>query len=460
MASSASAIASLRADFDGRTIVPGDPDYDRARDVFASAVYDRRPAVIVRPNNAAEVAKVVTTARETGLPLAVRCGGHSSVGHGVCDDGIVLDLVNLRGLEVDPAGRTAWAEGGWTAGGLTAALAEHELAVGFGDTGSVGIGGITLGGGHGYLSRASGLTVDNLVGAEIVTADGQILQTDAGNHPDLFWAIRGGGGNFGVATRFQYRLREVSTILGGMLLLPATAETVEGFMTIADGAPDELMALGNVMPAMPLPFIPEEHHGRLSIMALVCWCGPMDEGERVIGQLRALGEPLADMVQPMPYPGMFFEPESDDGEEYRPTAAARTMFMDRVDGDVAELIMRRLESSDAAMRVVQLRPMGGAIARVPVEDTAFAHRQSRIMTNIAAFYEGPDDRPRREEWVTKTAADLRQQDAGAYVNFLGDEGPDAVRSAYPGATWDRLTRIKAEYDPGNLFRLNQNIPPA
>ena len=449
------AIAQLRSDFEGRSIGPDDVDYDKARTVVAGHI-DRRPAVIVRPTDASEVARVVAFARETGLPLAVRCGGHSGAGHSVVDDGIVLDLGNLTALEIDVEGRTAWAQTGLTAAAVTAAAAEHELAIGFGDTGSVGIGGITLGGGHGYLSRVHGLTIDNLLAAEIVTADGQIIVADEDNHPDLFWAIRGGGGNFGVATRFHYRLRELGQIVGGMMLLPATPETVEGFVAACEAAPEQLSAIGNVMPAPPMPFVPEEQHGKLAILGLICWSGPVEEGEAAIAPFRALGEPLADMVQPMPYPGMY----PPDDEEYRPLAVARTMFVDRVDGNVAELIIDRLEDSDAPMRVVQLRPMGGAITRVPVDATAFAHRDSKIMTNVASFYLGPEDKPIREQWVSELSGKLRQDDAGAYVNFLGDDGPDAVRAAYPGATWDRLTRVKAAYDPDNLFRLNQNVPPA
>ncbi|HEU0286478.1 MAG TPA: FAD-binding oxidoreductase [Nocardioidaceae bacterium] len=417
---------------------------------------DRRPAVIVRPTDASEVARVVTFARESGLPFTVRCGGHSGAGHSVVDDGIVLDLANLKGIEIDADSRSVWAQTGLKAAELTGAVTEHGLAIGFGDTGSVGIGGITLGGGHGYLSRVHGLTIDNLLAAEIVTADGQVIVTDEDNNPDLFWAIRGGGGNFGVATRFRYRLHELGQIVGGMMLIPATAESVEGFIAACEAAPEQLSAIGNVMPAPPMPFVPAEHHGKLAILALICWSGPVEEGDQAIAPFRALGEPLADMVQPMPYPGMF---PPDDGE-YRPLAVARTMFVDRVDGGVAELIIDRLENSDAAMRAVQLRPMGGAITRVPVDATAFAHRSSKIMTNVASFYEGPEDKPIRQQWVSELSGELQQDDKGAYVNFLADDGPDAVRSAYPGATWDRLTQIKAVYDPDNLFRNNQNIPPA
>jgi hypothetical protein len=448
-------LAQLRSDFDGQTIAPGEPDYDKARTVVAGHI-DRRPALVVRPTDASGVARVVAFARENELPLAVRCGGHSGAGHSVVDDGIVLDLANLTDIEIDADGRTVWAQTGLTAAGLTGAVTEHGLVIGFGDTGSVGIGGITLGGGHGYLSRVHGLTIDNLLAAEIVTADGQVIVTDETSHPDLFWAIRGGGGNFGVATRFRYRLNELGNIVGGMLMLPATAETVEGFVAACEAAPEHLSAIGNVMPAPPMPFLPEEQHGQLAIMALICWSGPVEEGEKAIAPFRALGEPLADMVQPMPYPGMY----PPDDEEYRPLAVARTMFVDQVDSGVAELIMDRLESSDAPMRVVQLRPMGGAITRVPVDATAFAHRNSKIMTNVASFYEGPEDRPIRERWVDELSGQLRQSDTGAYVNFLGDDGPDAVRAAYPGPTWERLTQVKAQYDPDNFFRLNQNIPPA
>jgi hypothetical protein len=455
MTSASTAISQLRSEFEGGAIGPDDADYDKARTVVAGHI-DRRPAVIVRPTDASGVARVVAFARENDLPLAVRCGGHSGAGHSVVDDGVVLDLANLTDVEIDAEGRTVWAQAGLTAAGLTGKVTEHGLAIGFGDTGSVGIGGITLGGGHGYLSRVHGLTIDNLLAAEIVTADGQVVVTDETSHPDLFWAIRGGGGNFGVATRFRYRLHDLGDIVGGMMLLPATPETVEGFVAACEAAPEHLSAIGNVMPAPPMPFVPEEQHGKLAILALICWSGPVEEAEKAIAPFRALGEPLADMVQPMPYPGMF----PPDDEEYRPLAVARTMFVDRVDSGVAELIVDRLENSDAAMRVVQLRPMGGAIARVPVDATAFAHRNSKIMTNVASFYEGPADRPIREQWVTELSGQLRQNDTGAYVNFLGDDGADAVRAAYPGSTWERLTQVKAQYDPDNVFRLNQNIPPA
>jgi FAD/FMN-containing dehydrogenase len=445
----------LADDLKGRVITPDDPEYDRARRVFSGAI-DRRPALIVRVADAADVSRVIALARETGLELAVRSGGHSNAGHGVSDGGIVLDLSAMRALELDADRRTAWAEAGMTAGEYTVAAGAHGLATGFGDTGSVGIGGITLGGGVGFLVRKHGLTIDDLLAADVVTADGELLRVDAETHPDLFWAIRGGGGNFGVATRFKFRLHEVETIVGGTLILPATPEVIASFIAAAEAAPEELSTIANVMPAPPLPFLEEEHHGRLVVMAMLAYTGPVADGERAVAPFRTLATPIADMVRPMRYPEIY----PPDDEEYRPVAAARTMFVDSIDRRAAETIVDRIQSATAPMAATQLRVLGGAMARVPADATAFAHRQSRIMVNVAAIYERPEERVVHEAWVNGLAAALRQGDTGAYVGFLGDEGTERVRAAYPGPTWERLAAIKARYDPDNLFRLNQNIPPA
>jgi FAD/FMN-containing dehydrogenase len=454
VARQAKVISQLRAGLNGRVIAPGDAGYDQARTVFYGGI-DRRPAVIARVADAADVARVVSLAREAGLELAVRSGGHSVAGHSVSEGGIVIDLSAMRKLDIDTEQRTAWAETGLTAAEYTAATGAHGLATGFGDTGSVGIGGITLGGGVGYLVRKHGLTIDSLLAAEVVTADGQLLCVNAETHPDLFWAIRGGGGNFGVATRFKFQLHPVDAIVGGMLMLPATPEVIAAFIAEAEAAPEELSTIANVMPAPPMPFVPAEHHGRLIILAILVHAGGGEAGERAVAPFRALASPIADMLKPMRYPEIY--PPDDDS--YHPTAASRTMFVDTIDRGVAGTIVDRLQASDASMRVAQLRVLGGALARVPAGATAFAHRASRIMVNIAAFYNGPEDQVVRAAWVSDFAAALRQSDAGAYVNFLGDEGEARVRAAYPGATWDRLAAIKRRYDPANLFRLNQNIPP-
>lgn len=447
-------IPQLRAAIKGGVIAPDDAGYDKARTVFVGGI-DRRPAVIVRVADEKDVAYVVSLARDTGMELAVRSGGHSAVGHSVSDGGIVLDLSDMRALEIDAGNRTAWAQTGMTAVEYTNAAGAHGLVTGFGDTGSVGIGGITLGGGVGFLVRKYGLTIDNLLAADIVTADGKLLRADAETHPDLFWAIRGGGGNFGVATRFQYRLHELPGIVGGILILPATPDVVASFIDAAEAAPEELSTIANVMPAPPMPFLASELVGKPVILAMMTYAGGAQDGERALAPFRALAAPLADMVHPMTYPEMY-QPEDDS---YHPTAAGRTLFMDRVDRRAAETIVEYLVASDASVRVAQLRVLGGAMARVPAEATAFAHRTSRIMVNVAAFYEGEHDRAQREAWVNDFAAALRQGDPGEYVGFVGDEGEAGIRAAYPGATYDRLAAIKRRYDPANLFRLNQNIPP-
>jgi FAD/FMN-containing dehydrogenase len=439
----------------GQLIRPQDDGYDEARTVFYGG-FDCHPALIVRVADPTDVSHVITLARDRGLELAIRSGGHSVAGHSTTEGGIVLDLSEMKHLEIDTEGRTAWAETGLTAGEYTAAVGAHGLATGFGDTGSVGIGGVTLGGGVGYLVRKHGLTIDDVLAAEIVTADGELLRVDAESHPDLFWAIRGGGGNFGVVTRYHYRLHEVSTIVGGMLVIPATPEVIASFIAEAEAAPEELSTIANVMVAPPMPFLPAEAHGQLIIMAMLVYAGEVGEGERAIAPFRALAEPIADMVRPMPYPEIY-PPEEGD---YHPTAVGRTMFVDKIDRDVGEMIVEYLLASDAVMRVAQLRVLGGAMARVPAEATAFAHRSSPIMVNVAAFYEGPEDLARREAWVTDFAAALRQREDGAYVGFLGEEGEGRVREAYPGATWERLAGIKGRYDPTNVFRLNQNIRPS
>jgi FAD binding domain/Berberine and berberine like len=447
-------ISQHRADLNGRVITPGEPGYDEGRTVFYGGI-DRRPAAIVRAADEDDVSRAIALTRETGLELAVRSGGHSIPGHSATEGGILLDLRDLNALEIDVEGRTAWVGGGVTTGRYTDAAAEHGLATPFGDTGSVGISGLTLGGGVGYLVRKHGLTVDSLLAADVVTADGKLVRADADSHPDLFWALRGGGGNFGVASRLHLQLHELNGVGGGVLILPATAETIYGFVAEAEAAPEELSAIANVMPAPPLPFLPAEQHGRLVIFAVLVYAGEGEVGERAIAPFRALANPIADTLGPKSYPEIFMP--GDEG--FNPVASARTMYVDSIDRSAAETIVEQLQASTALMAVAQLRVLGGAAARVPVDATAYAHRQSRVMVNIVALFGSPDEAPVHEPWVTGLAAALRQDDDGAYVNFLGDEGEERIRAAYPGETWDRLVAVKRRYDPTNVFRLNQNIPP-
>jgi FAD/FMN-containing dehydrogenase len=448
-------LGRLRSELAGPVVGPGDRGYDDARSVFMRSI-DRRPAAIVRPVDAGEVARVVSLARETGLELAVRGGGHSGAGHGTSEGGIVLDLGALQALEIDPGARIARAGGGLTSGAVTSAAAPFGLAAVFGDTASVGIGGLTLGGGMGYLVREHGLTIDNLLGAEVVTADGRVLDVDADSHPDLFWAIRGGGGNFGVVTRFDYRLHPIDMVTGGMLALPATPETVAGLVAAASAAPDELSVIANVLLAPPLPFLPPERIGTPIVLALLVHDGPLDDGVRAVAPIRALAQPIADFVRAIPFADMF----KGDAQEAPPRSVARTFFSDSLDKGAAGELLDRLRASTATLPAAQIRVLGGAAARVPADATAFAHRQRRLMVNVAAVYASAEEDSVNRAWAEDTAAALRHGDDTAYVNFLGDEGAERVRAAYPGGTWDRLAEVKRRFDPDNVFRLNQNVPPA
>src|SRR5574341_106593 len=448
-------LSKLGAAVKGRVITAGDAGYDEAREVFYGWV-DRRPLAVVRVADEADVSRIISFAREKGLELAVRGGGHSLAGHGVSEDGIVIDLSAMRDLRIDPETRTAWAQTGLTAAEYTIAADAHGLATGFGDTGSVGIGGLTLGGGIGFLVRKHGLTIDSLLAADVVTADGRLVRAEAETHPDLFWAIRGGGGNFGVATRFRFRLHEAGTIVGGMLILPATPDVISSFVAEAEAAPEELSAIANIMAAPPMPFVPTEHHGKLVILAMLAYAGAVESGERAVAPFRAIAAPLAATVRPMRYPELY---KLIEGGPKPVGESARSLFMDSVDRSTAQTVLDHLAASTAPLAVAQLRVLGGAMARVPVEATAFAHRGRRILAAVGAVYDHPDEAPMHDAWVASFLAALRQGDAGVYVNFLGRDSEARIREAYPGPVWDRLRAIKARYDPTNLFRLNQNIPP-
>jgi len=462
-------IATLRREVEGDVIEPGDAGYDKARTVVMGGI-DRHPAAIVQVAGIEDVRRVLAAARETGADLAIRSGGHSGAGHGTTEGGLVIDLRKMKKIDVDAASKTLWAETGLTAAEVSQAAGEHGLAIGFGDTGTVGIGGITTGGGIGYLVRKHGLAIDNVLAADVVTADGELLRVDKDTNPDLFWAIRGGGGNFGVVTRFQFKLADLPQVVGGMLFLPVNAEIIERFIALADEAPEAMSTIANVMPCPPMPMVDAAWHGKLVIFGLMCFAGDAEAGEeafrpfRELSKLAGLDAPIADLVRPIPYPEMFPPEAGGEEGEYHPLAVSKNLLIDRIDRGVSEVIMDRLEALDAPMRVAQLRVMGGAMARVPWDATAFAHRSYRILVNVAAFYEGEADRPAKQAWMDEFS-DAILAAAGAttrcaYVNFVNDEGPERVHDIYPDETFARLREIKRRYDPGNLFHLNQNIPPA
>jgi FAD/FMN-containing dehydrogenase len=447
-------VDDLRSQLEGELVTPDASEYDDAREVFFKG-FDRHPLAVARVAGADDVARVVTAARESGLELAVRSGGHSRAGFGTSEGGLVIDLSEMKSLEIDADGKTAWAETGLTAGEYTKAAGERGLVTGFGDTGSVGIGGITLAGGLGFLIRKNGLTIDDLLAAEVVTADGEVVEASESSEPDLFWAIRGGESNFGVATRFQLRLHELSEIVGGMLILPGTPESITGFIEAAQAAPEELSVIGNVMLAPPMPFIPEDAHGKPVLMGLFAYVGPVDQAEGVIAPFRALGEPYADMVRPMTYPELYEGPEPEAR-----FAAGTNFFADSFDATWAEAILDELPKSTAMMKAVQLRVLGGALAHVPNDATAFAHRDRELFVNVAAMYVDQAEKDTHQAWVEGLAGALGKNGAGGYVGFMGDEDEETIRAAYPGGTWERLRGLKRRYDPDNLFRLNHNIPPA
>jgi len=448
-------LATFAAGLRGGAIMPGDPAYEQARRV-ANAAIDRRPAAIVRPVDSAEVARTVAFARDAGIPLAVRAGGHSAAGHGVADGAVVLDLSAMKAITVDPVRRVATAEGGALAGELVKATFAHGLTVPLGDTATVGLGGLTLGGGLGWLARKRGLTIDHLLAVELVTADGRVLRASADEHPDLFWALRGGGGNFGVVTRFEYLAQPIGTVLGGFLVLPGTRDVLRGHVPIAASAPDELSTIAMLMAAPPLPFVPAEHHGSLAFLVGFIHDGDLEAGQAAIAPYRALAAPLGEAAGPMPYPAIY----ELGGPEGPMASITRSLFLPALDDAAVDTILDFMGRRSSPMAMVQVRVLGGAVARVPAEATAFAFRDRQVMVTIITPFLDPAEAPVHAAWTQAFFEALRPAAVGVYSNFLDDEGPARVREAYPGLTYRKLASVKARFDPANLFRSNQNIPPA
>jgi FAD/FMN-containing dehydrogenase len=440
----------------GRVVTRKDTDYDELRAV-ALANFDEYPAAVIRAANAADVAAVINFVQATDLPLAIRSGGHSTVGGSGVTGGIVIDLRDLNGIEIDDASKTAWVGAGQTAGEVSAAVIERKLIIGFGDAGTVGVGGLTLGGGIGYMIRKHGLTIDNLLAAEIVTAAGDILVADATNHPDLFWALRGGGGNFGVVTRFKFQLHDLPHFVGGPLVFAPTPEILAGFATASAAAPEELSTIGYVMPIPPVPFVPAEAHGKLAFVAMLAYSGAPEGAEAAIAPFRALGTPMADLVAPVPYTTLYM---LDPPPEAKSAVAIRSRYASRFGLAEATAMLDAMTACDAPMKMGQIRVLGGAFSRVAAEATAFGHRDAKLAIAFLAMYGGgPEVTARYETWASDAIAKICPATSGSYVNFLAKEGDAGLRSAYPPATLARLRKIKAEYDSENLFRLNQNIAP-
>ena len=448
---------ALRARLDGRLLTAASPEYDEARKVMNVTV-DRRPLAIVRAASAQDVAEAVAYAREHALPLAVRSGGHSVAQHSMIDDALIVDLSSMKRVVVDPETRTARVQAGATSGDLAGPANLHGLALSTGDTHSVGMGGLTTGGGVGFMVRKYGLAIDNLLAAQVVTAAGEIVTASADEHPDLFWAIRGGGGNFGIITEFTFRLAPVGQILGGELILPATRETLRGYLDYAVTAPEDLTTIAHLMHAPPAPYVPADRIGEPVLSILVCWTGSLEEGERAVAPLRALAAPVADAVGPMPYPAIY----QFTAHQALPHAASlRMMFAHDLSDATVDAALAALHAATSPYSIIQFRGLGGAMARVDADATAFAHRVQRYFVAVIALWlDAAEDAAPHQAWTKGLWEAIRHEGSGVYVNFLENEGEERLRDAYPPATLARLREVKRVYDPHNLFRFNQNIRPA
>jgi FAD/FMN-containing dehydrogenase len=449
-------LAALREGLAGELITSGSPQFDEARHMVAFTT-ERHPAAIVRAANEYDVAAAVNFAREHGLPLSVRSGGHSIAHLSVIDGAVVVDLSRMKGVRIDPVARIGRVQAGATSFDLAVPANEHGLALSTGDTQSVGMGGLTTGGGIGFMVRKYGLAIDNLLSARVVLADGSIVTASPIERPDLFWAIRGGGGNVGIVTEFTYRLAPVGTILGGELMLPATREVLRGYLDYAATAPEDLTTIANLVYAPPFPHVPADRVGEMVLSILVVWTGSEEEGNRALAPLRALAEPVADAIGMIPYPQIY---KFTEHVAVRHGAAIRQMFAYDLSDDVVDAALDAMKNASSPFSLIQFRGLGGSMAQVDSNETAFAHRDKTFFLAIIAVWLDPsEDRAAHDAWTLALWEKVRHEGSGVYVNFLENEGEERIRQAYPALTYARLAKIKRHYDPDNLFRFNQNIPP-
>ena len=454
-------LEALRSQLRGPLCLPGDRGYEEARVVW-NAMADRRPAAIVRAAGAADVMNAVGFARQHRLLLAVRGGGHNIAGNAVCDGGLMIDLSLMKSVRVDPVARTARVEPGATLGDLDRETQAFALATPTGINSTTGIAGLTLGGGFGWLSRKYGLTVDNLLSVDIVTADGQLRRASAGENADLFWAVRGGGGNFGVVTSFEFRLHAVGPeVLSGLIVHPIAdaRKLLEGYRRFVASVPDEVTAWAVLRKAPPLPFLPAEVHGTDVLVFAVCAVGDMRQAETALKPLRALGTPIADVIGPHPFAGWqtAFDPLL--------TAGARNYWkshdFEALDDGLIEVLIDsvgRLPTPESEIFVVNL---GGAVRRIPADVTPYPHRDAEFIVNVHTRWRGAEQDEAciaRTRQLFEAAAPFAT--GGVYVNFMPEDEASRVQQGAYGLNYDRLAKLKAKYDPTNLFRMNQNILPA
>jgi FAD/FMN-containing dehydrogenase len=455
----AAAWQDLEAAFRGELVGPEDPSYDRHRKVWNGSI-DRRPAVIARCAGQSDVAQAVRFARRTGLPLAVRGGGHSFPGLSTTDGGILLDLGAMRGIRVDPVARTARAQAGVLLGELDRETQAFGLATPTGIVTHTGVAGLTLGGGIGWIMRKHGLTIDQLLSVDLITADGSFVRASEVDDPDLFWGVRGGGGNFGIATEFEFRLHPVGpTVLAGLVAWPIerSRDVMHFYREWIADVPDELMTIIVHRRAPALPFVPTDLQGQLIVTVAVCWIGDLDAGEEVLRPLREFGAPVLDLCAPKPFLAhqAMFDPSFPHGWWYY----LRACDVAVLDDEVIDITVEHANRIRSPLTGFPLWQMGGAVARVDEDATAFHGRGAAHTFNISGITAGEDGFAEEVAWVRDFWSDLAPHHTSVYVNFLMDEGAERVRQAYGDAKYERLTRLKSRYDPDNLFRLNQNIPP-
>jgi FAD/FMN-containing dehydrogenase len=451
-------LAELAEVLRGELVTSASEDYDQARSIWNGS-HDARPIAIIRAAGVSDVIRGVEFARSEGLPLAVRGGGHSIPGFSTTDGGVVLDLSPMKGIRVDPAARRVVAEAGCLWSDLDHETQAFGLALTGGLVSTTGIAGFTLGGGVGWLLRRCGLTCDSMVGADLVTADGQLVHTSADEHPELFWALRGGGGNFGVVTSFEYELHEVgpTVFAGAVFYAGEAAEAVlNGYRDACAGAPDELTTVLNLTTAPPAPFLPEAVHGLPIVAVLGMWSGAPDDGDAATRPFRQLAEPIVDLFGPMPYLAMqtLIDPLYPRGVHNYFNSA----FVPAVDERVTSGLLDFYRHVPTPMSELHVHHLGGAFGRVPGDATAFATRDQDFMINIVARTPTAAGFDAARTWA-RGAIDAMGS-TSAYVNFTGEAATDRVQASYPAATYQRLVAVKDRYDPDNLFCLNQNIPPS
>jgi FAD binding domain/Berberine and berberine like len=455
------ALGRLSEDFRGELLQPGDSGYDDAR-VLWNGLFDRHPALIARCRDKMDVVAAVNIGRDSGMTIAVRGGGHSSSGHSSCDGGLVIDLSQMKGISMDPDSRVCRAEPGLTWGEFDTATQEHGLAVTGGRFSTTGISGLILGSGSGWLERKCGLTADNLISAEVVLADGSVVRASADENPELFWGIRGGGGNFGIVTEFELQLHQVGPVIyGGLLACPPDrgAEILAFMRDYMEDAPDDLGTAVAFVSAPPEPFVPPEMHFKPITAVVICWTGSQEEGERVTAPIREVAQPVMDMVGPMPYAAL--QSMLDGGAPYGIRGYMKAEFLDELSDEAIAELARLGASRPGPMSQILLEPLGGAISRVGEEETALGRRDVSWCYHALTLWMEPEQDAAQIAWARQLADDMRPHTTtGVYLNFTSDEGDDRVRSTYGEEKYARLVALKDRYDPENLFRLNQNIKPS